>query len=131
MPLLEGLSLSFLTVAQLDAHEQAEFAAYEALKDSEEEFPARPDIPLPEGRPIPFDGEPTLRTGLEDADVVRLHRGVWTPTAEARISLPAELLGKGGRLLLRSDVRLSLPTGSEVVPVPDVAVDLLPGKWAG
>jgi len=123
-PLLERVQLSYLSVEQLEAHERAEAAAYEALRDSEEPFPVPPDLPLPDGRRVSVDGEPNLRTAPREEDVVRLYRGIWTPIAEAWIPLPAELRGEGGRLVLRSDVRLSLPTGSEVVPVPDVAVDL-------
>lgn len=130
-PLLESLQLSYVSVEQLEAHERAEAAAFEALADSEEAFPELPDLPLPEGRRVSFEGAPNLRTGRSEANVVRLYRGIWTPIAEAWISLPAELRAEGGRLVLRSDVRLSLPSGSEVVPVPDVALDLQPVKSAG
>ena len=129
-PLLEGVLLRHVTPEQLEAHERAMFAAYEAREEAEEDFPAHPELTPPEGGVVDVE-PPAWRIGRRDDDVVELVPGVWTPVAEAAIPLPEAVLRVGGRVVLRSDVRLTLADGTELVPAPDVAIDLRPHRSAG
>jgi len=126
MPLLVDAGLRWTRPAQLDAHEAAVWAAYEALKDSEEEFPPSPKIDAPAGEVVPLTEGSGWRVGQKDEDQVQLIPGVWLPIAETLRPIPEEVLALGGRLTLRTDVRISFPDGSELVPVPDVSVDIRP-----